>query len=169
MRCDLAMLQIIAGEFSEAEHTIDATHALFPGNDYAHICLAILHEARGDFSAAVRFMEQVPADSPEAMMVMGLRYAFIGLAGDTAAAEFGLKQLKTARQETFVPASQIAMAALGCKDYDAAVLWLTQGAVVERDPVCIWLNILPFLRHLREHSGFYTLVTETIGLTFTTA
>lgn len=153
------MTQILAGEYRVAQETIDTTLALFPTDpNYAYITLAILQEAIGNPVAAAETIQKVPVDSPEGPMVMGLRYAFIGLAGDPAAAREGLNALVIEKQSGFVPASQIGMAAIGCRDYAAAVHWLTEGAVVERDPVSIWYNVLPFMRHLHGDMGFRNLV-----------
>jgi cell division inhibitor SulA len=58
----------------------------------------------------------------------------------------------------------LAVAASGAGDDDTAVKWLTKAAVKERDPLMILIGVLPITRHLRNHSGFRTLLTEKMGL-----
>ena len=60
----------------------------------------------------------------------------------------------------YVPAGQLAMAALGIGDRDAAVTWLSEGARLERDPNILLINEYPFLRHLHGHDGFLQLLRD---------
>jgi tetratricopeptide (TPR) repeat protein len=132
---------------------------------YLH--LAILHEAKGEFAEAARAIEQVPVTAPESTITLGLRGLMIGLSGNRDAAQRIYEQLQTLKRtgETFIPATQVANAAIGVGDYDGAVAWFNE-AVVERDPIINWIALYPFERHLHNHPGFRALVTETLKLKF---
>jgi Tfp pilus assembly protein PilF len=165
IRSDLAILQVMGGEFEDAEKTLRTTLTLFPHEpNLAYIDLAIMREAQDKPDEAVALLEKVPADSPEGHIVLGLRYAYLGFAGRLDEARRGFEELKAMRETGFAPASQIAMAALGCGEKDAAVQWITVAALVERDPICIWFNVMPFTRRLHAHPGFRELIENTMQL-----
>jgi tetratricopeptide (TPR) repeat protein len=169
LRGDLALMQIITGRYEEAEETLRSTFELLPKAHYlAYMHLAILHEARGNFAEAAEAIEKVPVTAEESTIVVGLRPLMIGLAGNRVGArklyEGLLKVRRSGRQ--FVPASQLANAAIGVGDFDAATAWFVDSAIIERDPIMSWVAILPFERHLRHHPDFRSLVTKTMKLSF---
>jgi Tfp pilus assembly protein PilF len=165
-RSDLVISQIIAGRLDDAEVTLRSALELFPRAHYLlYIHLATLHEARGNYKEAARAIQEVPITALESTLAIGLRYLFIGLSGDREEAEHGYERLRLLKQSGagFVPASQLAVAALGADDPDAAVAWL-EAAAVERDPIINWIAVLPFFRHLYYHARFRSLITETLRL-----
>jgi tetratricopeptide (TPR) repeat protein len=167
IRGDLAISQIIAGRLDDAEETLATTLELFPKGHYLpYVHLATLNEARGNIAEAVAAIEQVPITAGESTLTVGLRYFFIGRSGDRETARLGYEQLLSTNQSgsAFIPASQLAMAAYGAGNHDAAVSLLTKSAIVERDPIINWTAILPFNRHLYYHKGFRSLVTDTMKL-----
>jgi hypothetical protein len=114
----------------------------------------------------------VPLKWPQTTITLGLRALFSGLAGDRKTARRHFTKLRGARTLTgrhYIPAGQLCIAALGAGDMDAAVEWLREGAVVERDPNLILTNVYPFFRHLRTNDAFRSLVQDTMRLTFPAA
>jgi tetratricopeptide (TPR) repeat protein len=168
-RVDLALLQIIAAHYREAEDTLRLSLDEPARKEHyqLYMLLAILHGAEGDFQAAVRAINKVPMATSESTITMGLRPLYDGLAGHRDRAAMEYKRMVSMRQSSFVPASQIAFAAIGASDYEAAVSWLTEAVVNERDPFLVLIGLLPFLAPLHAHAGFRALVTETMNLTLT--
>lgn len=167
IRGDLSLFQLMARKWDDAEETLRSTLEIFPNGHYLpYLHLAMLHEARGDYPEAVRAIERVPITAPESSITQGVRGCFLGLAGERDRARELYEQLQSARQSAsgFVPASQIGAAAIGIGDYDAAVAWLSEAALAERDPVMVWIAYLPFMRHIRHHRGFESLICETMKL-----
>lgn len=172
VRADLAANQIYAGQLSEAEETIGTAFALFgPRTHYLlYVHLAILHEARGEGTAALAAIAQVPLKWPRTAITLGLRALFSGLAGDHRTARRHFTKLRAARALAgrYIPAGQLCIAALGAGDLTAAVAWLREGAIVERDPNLVLTNVYPFFRHLHHDPGFRTFVVETMKLALPT-
>jgi Flp pilus assembly protein TadD len=168
LRADLAINQIYAGLFTDAEDTIYSAFGLFGERSHylLHVHLAILHEARGDLSKAAAAIERVPLKWPKTALTLGLRALFSGLNGQHGTARWHMSKLKGIRllAGAKVPAIHLAVAALGEGDRDGAVDWLRQASVVERDPHAILNNVYPFFRHLHGHPGFRQLVCETMKL-----
>ena len=168
-RAYLALHQIMAGKLAEAEETLRITSELFPEAHFmTNIYWAFLHEAKGDFEAAARAIEQVQIGLPDSTIALGLRPLMIGLAGDRNRAGQLYAELKAIKRsgEVFIPASQLANAAIGVGDDDGAVAWFHEAAVTERDPFMNWLAVLPYARHLFHDQRYQTLVTDTMKLRF---
>ena len=168
VRADLAINQIFAGHYADASETIQAAFALFGDRTHylLHVHKAILHEAMGDGAAAAAVIERVPLKWPQTTITLGLRALFSGLAGDQKTARRHFRKLRGARMLAghYIPAGQLCIAALGAGQVDAAVEWLREGAVVERDPNLVLSNVYPFFRHLRSSGAFQSLVQETMRL-----
>jgi tetratricopeptide (TPR) repeat protein len=169
VRADLAINQIFAGQYADAQDTIDTAFALFGERTHylLHVHRAILHEATGTPAAAARVIGQVPLTWPQTTITLGLRALFSGLAGDRRTARRHFAKLRAGRLLTghhYIPAGQLCIAALGAGDPDAAVAWLREGAVVERDPNLVLTNVYPFFRHLHGHAGFQAFVRDTMRL-----
>jgi tetratricopeptide (TPR) repeat protein len=164
-RCDLALLQIMAGRYPEAGNTLGLTLEEFPEAHYQlYMLQAILCEAQGDYAAAAAAVDRVPIKSSEIKLIMGLRPLCYGLNGDHAKARVEYDQMIAQRNGGYFPASQLAYAAIGLGDIDTAVSWLEEAVIVEHDPFLVFVNLLPFLRHLHGHKGFQYLVIETMKL-----
>lgn len=167
VRADLASALIHAGRFDEAGETVADALALFgPRAHYLlYVHRAILLEARGDSRAALEAVQKAPLRWPRTAVTLGFRALFSGLAGDTVTARRHYLKLRAARAlpGVHVPAGQLGLAALGVGDLKAAVSWLREGAVVERDPNFVLIGVYPFFRHLYHNLDFRALVT-TMGL-----
>jgi len=170
VRADLAANQIFADQYREASDTIETAFSLFGHRTHylLHVHKAILHEAMGDSRAAASIIERVPLKWPQTTITLGLRALFRGLAGDRKTARRHFRKLRAGRALAgrYVPAGQLCIAALGAGDIDAAIEWLRQGAVVERDPNLVLTNVYPFFRHLRGNAAFLSLVEDTMRLRF---
>jgi hypothetical protein len=168
VRADLAASQIYAGQLNDAEETIHTAFALFgPRTHYLlYVHLAILHEARDEGAAALAAIDRVPLKWPRTTITLGLRALFSGLTGDRRTARRHYAKLRAARAITgrYVPAGQLCIAALGAGDAAAAVAWLREGAMIERDPNLVLTNVYPFFRHLYDDVGFRTFVVDTMKL-----
>jgi Flp pilus assembly protein TadD len=167
-RADMAFYQIVSGRLGEAEETLRSTLELFLNVHYIpYLHTAILREARGDFAGAAAAIQQVPMTPAEGTIIAGARYMFTGLAGDREDAERGYQSLQAQRQSDseFIPASQVAMAALGTGNRDAAATWF-EAAADERDPLLYLFGVLPFMRHLYSQPRFQSLMRETLKLGF---
>jgi Flp pilus assembly protein TadD len=168
IRADLAINQIYAGQLDAAEDTIHSAFALFGERSHylLHVHLAILHEARGDAAKAAKAIHRVPLKWPKTAITLGLRALFCGLGGQDGVARWHMSKLQGIRflAGAKVPAIHLAVAALGAGDKDAAVEWLRQASLVERDPHAVLNNVYPFFRHLHRHPGFRQLVGETMKL-----
>lgn len=169
VRADLASNQILAGDYDGARETIETAFALFGERTHylLHVHRAILLEATGDAAAAARAITQVPLKWPQTAITLGLRALFSGLAGDRRTARRHFTKLRAARAVTghhFIPAGQLSIAALGAGDIPAAIDWLRAGALVDRDPNLVLVNVYPFFRHIHGHPEFKALVCDTMGL-----
>ena len=168
VRADLAASQIFAGHLGDAEETIATAFALFGSRTHylLHVHQAVLREAQGDGSAALAAIERVPLKWPQTAITLGLRALFSGLAGDRRTARRHFTKLRAARAVAgrYVPAGQLCAAALGAGDLTAAVAWLREGALVERDPNLVLTNVYPFFRHLHHDPGFRAFVVDTMKL-----
>jgi Tfp pilus assembly protein PilF len=168
VRADLAASQIYAGHLDEAEETIRTAVALFgPRTHYLlFVHLAILHEARGENAEALAAIDRVPLKWPRTTVMLGLRALFSGLTGDRRTARRHFVKLRAARAIAgrYIPAGQLCIAALGAGDHAAAVAWLREGAIVERDPNLVLTNVYPFFRHLHHDAAFRAFVIDTMKL-----
>ncbi len=165
---NLALLQIIAGKLDEAEDTLSPVMAAPKELRYSSIPTgygqtALLHAARGDFERAAEVLNPF-TNTYRPSLSEGLQGLFWGLAGNRAKARTRYKEMVT-RWISDCSLS-LAVAASGAGDDDTAVKWLTKAAVRERDPLMILIGVLPITRHLHNHSGFRTLVTQRMKLPF---
>ncbi len=170
VRADLAINQILAGRYVDAQDTIDTAFALFGERTHylLHVHQAILHEATGDAAAAVAVIDRVPLKWPQTTITLGLRALFSGLAGDRRTARRHFTKLRGLRLVAghYIPAGQLCIAALGAGDPEGALEWLREGAIVERDPNLVLTNVYPFFRHLHASQAFQAFVLETMRLSF---
>lgn len=168
VRADLAVNQIYAGQYDAAEETIQSCFALFEARSHylLYVHRAILHEARGDARKAARTIAEVPLKWPKTAITLGLRALFSGLSDQPRTARWHLSKLQGIRllAGARVPSIHLAVAALGAGDTDAAVAWLRQASLVERDPNAVLITAYPFFRHLYGHPGFRDLVVNGMGL-----
>lgn len=168
VRADLAINQIFAGRYDEAQDTIDTTLAVFGARTHylLYVHQAILLEARGDPAAAADAIARVPLTWPQTTITLGLRALFNGLAGASRVARRHYSKLRAGRAlaGSYVPAGQLCIAALGAGDVDAAMTWLREGALVERDPNLVLVNVYPFFRHVHADPRFRTLAVDTMRL-----
>jgi Flp pilus assembly protein TadD len=168
VRADLAAHQIYAGHLRDAEETIASAFALFGQRTHylLHVHSAILHEARGDGAAAIAAIDRIPLMWPVTTVTLGLRALFRGLAGDRRTARRHFVKLRALRAVAgrYSPAGQLCIAALGAGDPEAAVSWLREGALVERDPNLVLTNVYPFFRHLYRDEPFRSFVAKTMKL-----
>jgi hypothetical protein len=168
VRADLAANQIFAGDYADAQDTIDTAFALFgPRTHYLlYVHQAILLEATGRGAEAVEVINNVPLKWPQTTVTLGLRALFSGLAGDRRTARRHYAKLRAARAlpVRYVPAGQLGIAAIGAGYLEDGVRWLRLGAEVERDPNLVLINVYPFFRHLSRDAGFHSLVVDTMHL-----
>jgi hypothetical protein len=169
VRADLAGNQVFSGLYDEAEETIAATRELFGARTHylLFVHLAILREARGDARGALDALAEVPLKWPRTSITLGLRALFSGLSGDARSARRHFRKLKALRLVAggYVPAVQMAVAALGAGEVDTALSWLRESAEVERDPNMVLVHRYPFLRHIHHEAGFRRIVVDTMRLT----
>lgn len=166
LRADLAWHQILAGHLDEAEETLRIASQLFPRGHYLYnVYSAMFYEASGEPARAAEAIRRVSVDGSNSRIVSGLLYLFPGLAGERALAQDCYHELLSIRnlEGGFVPASQIAGAALGAGDHDAAIEWYAKAAE-EGDPVMLWVALFPFNRHLYGHASFRRVVTDIMRL-----
>jgi len=88
-------------------------------------------------------LNELVAGEKDAASQDELRALFRGLSGDRKTAGRHFRKLRAARllAGRYVPAGQLCIAALGAGDRDGAVEWLREGAVVERDPNLVQLDL----------------------------
>jgi len=168
-RCELSMAQIFLKRYGEAEDTLRETLALFPADRYMpFVHLAVLYEARGEFTEAARAIESISIPLQHSVLTAGVRGLMAGLAGDRRMAEQVHRELLRLRETgaIFIPASQLANSAMGVERDDEAMEWFRMAAFDERDPIMNWIALIPFERHLLRHSGFRDFVTKTMKLRF---
>ncbi len=172
-RVDLALWQLCAGQIEDAAHTVDLAIADYGKvHHQPHALRALILEHKGDPRGAIEALKKVPAGWHETSSLAGVRALFEGLAGNRAKAKRYLSALKKARSVAkripklgmYVPSTQLGFAALGAGDRDQAVELISEGAVQERDPYTLILNMLPAFRHLHDHPGFRRLIEETMKL-----
>jgi tetratricopeptide (TPR) repeat protein len=122
---------------------------------------AYLSAARGEFDKAVETLKKIPVDRLRNGMNIALRALFLGLAGEVRRAKQAYEKLR--KHYSFASPFQIAIAASGAGDNDEAVFWLTAAAEI-RDPLTMLIGVHPVTRHLRNHAGFRSLLTQTMKL-----
>jgi tetratricopeptide (TPR) repeat protein len=167
IRGDLGLCQIMLGHLEDAEQTLRSTLELFPKAHYLpYLYLAIIYDLRGNGKEALRLIEEAPGTPGESKAMQGIYYYFVGRNGDHDKARRGYEALQYEKRAgpDFIDAFQVAMAAIGASDYEGAVTWLKQAAIVERDPKMIWAAVRPFHRHLYANNEFRSLIKDTMRL-----
>jgi tetratricopeptide (TPR) repeat protein len=160
---DLAMLQMLARSYAEAQVTIQTALTAAPHYYQHHLNQAILLEALGEPAAALRALDETPLRIHERPVTWGLRGLFAGLSGSPRVAHRRISWFRSIqRTGRYIPPSQFAACWLGAGDSDKAVRFL-EAAVEDRDPLAVWFYAYPFFRHLHENARFRNLI-ETLGV-----
>ena len=160
---DLSMLLILARDYEAAEKALEAALEAAPGYYQHHLNRAILLEACGDPSGAVRVLDQTPLHLLDRPVTWGLRALFAGLSGSPRVARRRVSWLRAIEKTgRYIPYSQVAACWIGAGNLDEAVRCLERAAE-DRDPIAVWFWAYPMTRHLHGHSGFERLI-DRIGL-----
>ena len=177
LETEMAMMSILAGDLAEAEKVTNDARAFYKSDEFK-ACFpaveAVLLAAQGKYSAAVNSINQQPTLASNSIIGsagLGLVILFAGLEGDSAQAETAYHHLHEKRsrhsleslstqEDIRVPAFHVALAALGINKIDMAVKWLEIAVLQEREPLGLWIHILPFFRPLHNHAGFCALVSK---------
>lgn len=177
-RTDLALLQVMAGRYQDAEESLSSSLDFVPAENPLISChFAILYEAQDRFEDAFSSMKKWLYLADEAgrkslnieealkvdwhFLLLGMLVLVFGRGGGAAAANLFLNQLMTRKAKGGRTSSaEIAVALVGVGRYDEAVEWLTKSAFDEHDPIAMWFHIFPPLRHLYGHSGFHDLLVK---------
>ncbi|MGA3237426.1 MAG: tetratricopeptide repeat protein [Bryobacteraceae bacterium] len=160
---DCSMGLILAREYDAAQAAIDAAIEAAPRYYQHHLHRAVLLEARGDPTAALRSLGQTPVSLLERPSTWGLRAFFAGRSGSPRVARRRVSWMRAlGRTGAYIPQCQIAVCWIGIGDYDEASRYLHQAAE-DRDPVAVWFWAHPVFRHLRGHREFEDLI-DIMGL-----
>lgn len=160
---DLGMLQILSRQYDAAQSTINSALTVAPGYYQHYMHHAILLEALDNPAGALAVIDAMPLRLYERPVTWGLRALFAGLSGATAIARRRLSWMNGLRHlGVYVPATQVALCWLGMGELERAVDELERGCE-ERDPQVVWLQALPFCRHLAGVRRFQKLIDQ-IGL-----
>ena len=179
VRTDLAMLQIMAGRYTEAEEQLIASLD-FASQDNPLIAshFALLYEAQDLLEDAgaplIKILRpdtqlnthrpdlgEAPGDGDGHMFLNGLLALIMGRAGARAVACEILDMILALKaQYPVVSSVEIAFALIGLERFDEAVDWLNKAAFEEHDPIAMWFHIFPPLRHLRGLKGFKGLLRK---------
>ena len=176
-RTDLALLQIMAARFEEAEEHLSASlDFASPENPLLACNFAFLYEAQDrldDAASAIMKLfgsgSRLGLDSlstDEALerwdwhvLLNGMFALVVGRAGATDVASEMIDTLLTCKAKRPAASSvEIALGLIGVGRFDNAVDWLNQAAVEENDPLAMWFHMLPPLRHLHGHKPFRELL-----------
>jgi tetratricopeptide (TPR) repeat protein len=176
-RTDLAMIQIMAGHYTDAEEILAASLDLPAGdNPLTAFHFAVLYEAQDRLfeaeEVAWKWLEKLGTadDSLSGEQVLhqidmhwGLMGMFIlsaARAGNSGYAQRYLNVLFVWKEQSSRASScvEIAIALVGLGRYDEAVKWLERAAFEEHDPFTMWFHIFPPLRHLSSHRGYLDLL-----------
>jgi tetratricopeptide (TPR) repeat protein len=176
-RTDLALLQIMAGQFADAEEMLaGCSDFAAPNNPAVAFHQAMLMEAQDRLEEAaapimalfsaqdntVLSSEQVGAALERKdwhTFLSGMLALIFGRAGATDVAAKFLDILLECKGR--MPASssvEIALALIGLGRFDEATEWLSRAALEEADPLAMWFHVFPPLRHLRKQSKFRELL-----------
>jgi len=176
-RTDLALLQVMAGRFDDAEENLSASLDFTSADNPLIACnLAYLYEAQDRLNdAASAIMKlfssggQLGLDGlsvDEALerrdwhiFLNGMFALVVGRTGAADVASEMLNILLTCKVKRPAASSvEIALAQIGVGHLDSAVEWLTRAAFEENDPFAMWFHIFPPLRHLHGHEAFRELL-----------
>lgn len=178
-RTDLALLQIMAGRFDEAEENLSASLDFASTDNPLIACnLAYLYEAQDRLNDAATPMmklfssgSQLGLDSlsvDEALerrdtcvFLNGMFVLVLGRMGAADIASEMLNILLSCKEKRPAASSvEIALAQIGVSNFDSAVEWLSRAAFEESDPFAMWFHIFPPLRHLHHHKSFRDLLSR---------
>jgi tetratricopeptide (TPR) repeat protein len=175
-RTDLALLQIMARRYGDAEEILSSSLDFTTADNPLIAChFAMLYETQDRLKEAVQSMtkwlhraeeaglKNVPLE--EALKVdlhsfiVGMAVLVIGRGGNVDLATKLLNQL-VRRKVRFDRTSsvEIAVGMVGLDRHDEAVEWLKKAAFEEGDPYSMWFHVFPPLRHLHAHEGFRKLL-----------
>jgi tetratricopeptide (TPR) repeat protein len=179
VRTDLALLQIMAGRFVEAEEHLSASRDFALADNPLIAChFALLYEAQDRLEDAVAPLAKLlRPDSPSAsdggapeettgygegaIYLNGLFALILGRAGATRIASDMLEVLLACKASRPASSSvEVALAFVGLGRLDEAAEWLEIAAFKEHDPVAMWFHIFPPLRHLHAHPPFRELLSR---------
>jgi tetratricopeptide (TPR) repeat protein len=159
---DLAMLQILARDYTAAHETIQAAIAAAPHYYQHHLNHAILLEALANPAEALRVLDRSPIRLHERPVTWGLRGLFAGLSGNPSVARRRLSWFHGIQTTgRYIPPSQMAACYLGMGELDEAARHLGMS-VEDRDPLAVWFHAYPFFRHLRGNTRFEQVI-DSIG------
>jgi tetratricopeptide (TPR) repeat protein len=178
-RTDLALLQIMAGRFDEAEENLSASLDLVPMDHPLLAChFALFYEAQDRMEDAGRTLikffgnrntpglDSLPIGEALELkdwhlFLNGMLALVAGRAGATDIASEMVEILlacKTKRPAT--SSVELALGLIGVGRFDSAVEWLNAAAFEENDPFAMWFHILPPFRHLYRHKGYRALLRK---------
>ncbi len=183
IQAERVMMYILLDEIEEARKAIDEGLSFVEWESWQQELLkpllAVVYGEEGDFASAVKVITEVidlPANAIIGPALPGLRVLFTGLGGNVKQARDKYDEMKEDRgmydfkeESLRLPrghcsAFNLALGALGSGMSDQAVEWLRIALIQERDPLALWMHILPFLRPLHGHRGFRSLVTKTLHM-----
>jgi tetratricopeptide (TPR) repeat protein len=178
-RTDLAILQMIAGRFADAEEQLSSSLEFTAAdNPLLALNFALLFEAQDRLEDAARsLLPLYPSGEPlgldalpieEALerrdlhVLLGGTFAMImGCLGVTSVATQMRDILLECKAKRPAGSSiELALAFIGLEQFDEAVEWLRKAAFEESDPLAMWFHVFPPLRHLHVHRGFKALLKD---------
>jgi tetratricopeptide (TPR) repeat protein len=169
-RTDVALFYFLGGDRNQAERLLRDNIELHPDYYLGYLHLALVLEQDRP-QEAVTILKRIRLKPRQVGVTWGMKAFLLGRCGHTGRAKLLLRTLTTKRRlakylpasrGASVPASQIALAAIGADRLEEAVGWF-KVAVEERDPLMDWLAIAPYLRALHSLNSFTDLVSS-IGL-----
>jgi hypothetical protein len=178
-RTDLALLQVMAGRFADAEeHLLSSLDFTAAENPLLALSFALLFEAQDRLEDALMpLLPLYPSGEPLGLdalsiedalerrdlhVLLGGTFAMImGRLGVTSVATEMLAILLECKAKRPAASSvELALVLIGLEKRDDAVKWLRRAAFEESDPLAMWFHIFPPLRHLHGHRGFKELLQE---------
>ncbi len=178
-RTDLALLQVMAGRFADAEEQLSSSLD-FTAEDNPLLALnfALLFEAQDRLQDAIKpllpiyasgkplGLDALPVEHAlerrDLHVLLGGTFAMImgRLGAKDGAAQMRDILLECKAKHPAASSIELALASIGLEEFDEAVKWLRKAAFEESDPLAMWFHIFPPLRHLRGHRGFKALLKE---------
>jgi tetratricopeptide (TPR) repeat protein len=160
---DLSLMLILARDYRAAGTVVETGLQCSPGYYQHHLHRAILLEALGDASGALRALDQTPLRLLERPVTWGLRGLFAGLSGSPEVAMRRIQWLRAAgKTGKHIPQSQIAACWIGAGNCEEAAMCLERAAE-ERDPLTVLFRAYPMTRHLKGNARYDSLMTR-LGL-----
>lgn len=173
-RLDLAVLLILAKRFKEAEELLNSTRTLVRLGPDHHLDLyfVFLYEAQDRFAEAreaiVRWQEKPVVGAsrihPDVILFGGMTELVLGRLGDKDQARHFFYLSQTQKMDLYngeaMPASALAIAAIGADRLDEAEQWLDYAAFGEHDPLSMWFHLFPPFRHLHSSPGYRRLLKQ---------